>query len=378
MARARDRIHRRSARVLVGAVVTAVALASTGCAGLGLGRGGDVAEDVSPLQKSLYEQAMAAGGKVSIFIGTASNSEIDEMNDLFNEKFPGIEVSYVSGTGNDVSERFLTERRSGLSNADVLMLAGMAAFERINEEGLLENFEPEDAGLFKQDPRTYMDGIVYSFSSLYNGVCYNPKNVTEQDAAKLRTYRGWTDPTWRGRSAIVNVDGFGYRFGMTQWVYGDPQLGKPWLADLAALRPTVYSSANVAAPQTIAGEYDVVFNVMTLYGVRAYRQGAPLRCVAGEYAPFYTFGSALPKDAPNDAAGKLYMNWLYSEDGQTAVQETLSWTARREGFTRPVIDADWWDNNPRDARLVEESLVSENYTDLRRTFNAEMGAAQKN
>ena len=356
-------------------MLASLVLVAAGCAALG--GGGDVSEDVSDAQKELYDQAVEAGGDVSVFIGTGSNTEMDQLIALFNEDFPDINVSYISGTGDEVSERLLTEKRSGLSNADVLMLGGLSAFKRINEEGYLTEFQPEDVDLYDEDESSYIDGVAYSFANLYPGACYNPDNVSEEEVALLGTYEGWTDPVWKDRAALVNVDGFGYRFAMTEWVYGDESLGKPWLADLAALKPTVYTSGNIAVPQVIAGEYDVVFNVITGYGARAYREGAPLECITGEYQPYYTFAAALVDEAPNEPAGKLWVNWLFSERGQESVQNTLSWSASREGFDTPVVDAEWWEQTPEDPRLVQEDVVDKNYDDLLKTFNDLVGSAEE-
>ena len=76
-------------------------------------------------------------------------------------------------------------------------------------------------------------------------------------------------------------------------------------------------------------------------------------------------------------AGKLWVNWLFSERGQESVQNTLSWSARREGFDTPVVDADWWEQSPEDPRLVQEDVVDKNYDDLLKTFNDLVGSAEE-
>lgn len=347
-------------------VVTCLSLVVAGCGGGGT-PSGDVG-DVSAGQKQLYQDAVAEGGKVSVFLGTPSHEDTDRLIELFNEAFPDIEVEYVGSTGDEVTERLLTEKRSGLNNADVLMLAGLSAFERVADEGFMEEFTPEDAALFTHDNADHIDGVAYSFGSIYNAVCFNPDNVSEEEAKLLENYEGWTDPRWKGRASIINPDGFGLRFGLTHWVYQDPDLGKDWLEDLAALDPTVYSRGTDAPPRVIAGDHDVMFNALSIYGARAYRDGAPLECKTGEYAPYYTFAAGLVKDAPNSAAGQLFINWLFSEAGQLAVQETYAFAARRDGMDTPVVDADWWEI-PEDARLTDETIVGTNYEDLAETFN---------
>lgn len=352
-------------------IIALTALALTACGGSAAGNGSGSAE-ISSSQQELYDQAVAAGGRAKLFIGSSGDERTNRLIERFNDTFPKVSVEYISGTGNEVTERLLTEKRSGLNNADALLVAGMQAYRSVANEGFIADFAPEEAKLFTQDKSSYIENTAYSFARIYNGVCYNPNKVSETEAELLKTYKGWTDPTWKGRAAIVNANGFGYRFGLSHWVYQDPELGEKWLKDLAALKPAVFTNASIATPQVIAGEYDVLFNTVTQYGAWAYRDGAPLKCTTGEYAPYYPSAAGLVKGAPNAAAGKLFLNWLFSADGQEAVQETWSYTAAREGFSTPVIDADWW-KLPDDKRPTDENIVSQNYSKLVNTFNSEFG-----
>ncbi len=359
------------------ALTAAVALLVSGCSS---SQSGESATDKgvgpnSPAQQQLYEQAVADGGQLSLFIGTSGNQETQRFIELFNQQFPDITVQNISGTGDQVLERLMTEKRAGLNNADVMLAPGIIPFRIANDAGYIERFTPQDADLFAQDQTAYIDGIAYAFSDVYNAVCYNPTNVTPEEIALLHDYRGWTDPRFKGRASIVDPSGFGYRRGLTFWAFQDPALGESWLRDLAALEPTVYPTANAAAPQVIAGEHDVLFNAMTIHGARAYHDGAPMECATGSYAPAYPFSVGLIKDGPNQAAGKLFINWLLSEPGQIAVQDTFAFSARRDGMDVPVIDADWW-QIPDDIRYTDENLVDTRYQELSTTFNRLFGAAR--
>ena len=365
--------RRRKLTALAVAAFSGLTLGLAGCGG-GEEPGGEAAA-ITDAQRQLYDRAVEAGGRVQLFIGTGANEETDQLIERFNDTFPDVTVEYVSGTGTEVSERLLTEKRSGLNNADALIAPGISTFQPVADEGYLADFVPEDAGLFTYDQGTYIENRVYSFGGQYNGVCYNPNNVSEQEAASLRSYAGWVDPVWKGRAAVINADGSVYRRGLSYWLYQDDQLGERWLADLAALDPTVYTSGNVIVPQVIAGEFDVVYNISTIYGARAYREGAPLECVTGERAPYSTFLAGLVSGAPNEAGGQLFVNWLFSEAGQLAVQDTWSFNALREGFDTPVVDAPWW-QTPEDPRVVDEQLLNQRYDELVTTFNNLFGNAQ--
>ena len=355
-------------------VLTSLCILVSGCGSGSSGLGGG--EPLSEAQQALYDQAVNTGGNVRIFIGTTGKEELDGLAELFNERYPNVALDITSGTGDQIQERFLSEKRAGLNNVDVVSMAGIAPFQEINQEGYLAQFTPEDAQLFNYDPQTFIDGVAYGFASLDLGICYNPTKLTDEEVGLLHTYQGWTDPRWKGRASIVRPDGYGYRRGWTYWVYEDPGLGEPWLRALAELDPTVFPNANSAAPQISAGEYDILINSPTAVQKAATRDGAPFRCTTGEYAPAYTFAAALAKDAPNTPGGQLFINWLLSEDGQQAVQDTVGYTARRKGFDVPVIDEDWW-QPPQDERFVDEAAVKTNQQALTTLFDSLIGGAAR-
>jgi iron(III) transport system substrate-binding protein len=366
------KLRRRWSRALV-APALALSLALTACGG-----GAEVTREAAPVsenQQRLYEEAVKAGGRISLFIGTVANKDTDLLIDSFREAFPDLTVEYVAGSGTEVTERLLTEKRSGLHNVDAMLVPGISTLEPVVKEGFLADFVPEDAELFSDDG-IHLENRAYSFAGQYNGVCYNPNNVTGEEAASLRTYDGWTDPAWKGRAAIVNADGSMYRRGLSYWLYQDEELGPKWLEGLAALEPTAFSSGPVVIPQVIAGEYDIVFNVATHYGARAYREGAPLECVTGERAPYSTFLAGVVTDAPNQAGGQLLSNWLFSEAGQMAVQNAWAYSSLRDGFETPVVDAEWW-QVPEDPRTVDEDVVKSRHAELVTTFNTMFSAAKK-
>ena len=120
-----------------------------------------------------------------------------------------------------------------------------------------------------------------------------------------------------------------------------PDLGEPWLKQLAELHPAVYATPNTAAPRVIAGEHDVLFGGFSTTAVRAEHDKAPLRCVMPDPMTAYSFSMALAAGAPNEAAGQIFIDWMLSENGQRAVQKTLGFIAMREGFAEPVAGPEY-------------------------------------
>lgn len=335
--------------------------------------GGETAgEQEGSTQDQLYQEAIEAGGTLNVFIGSSGTEELDMLRDFFNESYPDVRLEWISGTGDAVTERLLTEKRAGLNNADVLNIPGVRGFRAVDEEGYIEHYVPEDADLFTYDPNGFIEGVAYAHSQYAGAACYNPTNVTDEEIELLQTYEGWTDPVFEGRAAITNANGFGYRRTLSYYVYENEDLGWSWMEGLAALNPVVFNSANTSIPQMIAGEYDVVYNAWDFNQVRAADDGAPVECVAPSPAPATAFAAGVVKDAPNMPAAKLYVNWLLSEDGQMAVQESLVYGARREGLDVPIENAI---EPPEEVHLVDEDVLEENYPELVTRFEELFGGA---
>ncbi len=76
----------------------------------------------------------------------------------------------------------------------------------------------------------------------------------------------------------------------------------------------------------------------------------------------------------NTAGGQLFIDWILSESGQRAAQDTFAHTARRQGFSEPVLDEDWWEE-PKEAPIVDEATVVAKQEDLTTSFNGLFGGA---
>lgn len=343
----------RRARQFLAAITVALVLAA--CGGEGVE---SEAEPMSEAQRVLYAQAVDNGGQLKVFIGTTGTQDLDQLREKFTSQFPDVALEFISGSGPSISERFLTERRNNLNNADVIALAGVESLKNIAAEGYLEHFVPDDAALYTSDPATFVDGTLYSFAKIELGACYNPTALSEHEKGLLRDYSTWTDPAFAGRAAFVNAQGFGGRLALSFWTYQVPQLGEPWLRQLAALHPTVYETPNTGGKQLMAGEHAVMFGGGIVQAAQAAEAGAPLACVTADPTPAYPFAVSLVADGPNSAAGRLFINWLLSESAQRLVQETLGFQAMRKGFDEPVTPAEYFQQNGR-VEFVSEAILDE-------------------
>ena len=168
-------------------------VALAGCASTGP----STSSPVAPAQQALYDRAVEAGGHLTVFIGTTGNEALDQLRDIFTDQYPGLSLEFVSGSGPDISERFLTEKRNGLSNADVVAMAGSSALEQMAQENFLNRFTPEDANLFSAGQGQTQPDLIHPFASIYIGARYNPTAVAPRGGRPSPQLPDLAGPTFR-------------------------------------------------------------------------------------------------------------------------------------------------------------------------------------
>lgn len=346
-------------------------VAATGCGG-----GSQAEAKISdPYLSNLYHQALDEGGTIVLYTHLTPPDQQQMLVDGFEKTYPGVKVKITAGVGADILERVLSEKRAGRSSVDVFQYPGLAPFRKdLNPEmtKYLANFTPREAKNYTLKG-SFVPGLAYPWTSYHMGVCYNSDALSASDVELLHTFKGWTDPRWKGRATITDPTSATGAQGLFQWVYQDPSLGKPWLAELAKLDPTVYSDVNNAIERVIAGEYDVAFDNLDVMQGRWADKDAPLKCTFGEYAPSVVAGMGLMAGAPHPAAGKLFIEWLLSEQGQEVAQDATKGISVRSGMESHPVKGGV--KPPSDVRVVDEGKFTKAQKDLTTTFSDLFGAA---
>jgi iron(III) transport system substrate-binding protein len=240
----------------------------------------------------------------------------------FNRLYPFISVEIERQQGLAVYEKFNTETRSGSNLRDIVMLADMAATRKLAENKMILNYRvPTDADI----PAAFkIDGYAYAAYLTTMVVIVNDKLVSQEEGKILREWEGILDPRWKGRIGTSYPAG-GSVYGPLYMYLRPPtpgRFGEKFLRGLAAQQPQIYNSTATAIERVMAGEIHVLFTHFESDAIPRWEQGAPIRWYAPKPTPSFAnayFGIAAK--APNPNAAKLWMNWLLSEDGATAVNK---------------------------------------------------------
>jgi iron(III) transport system substrate-binding protein len=263
-------------------------------------------------------EAAKKEGEVSWYTGLIVRQVVLPLQEGFQKKY-GIKVNYVNASSQETAVRLLAEGKSGKIQADVF--DGSAPFEPVNAAGLVLPYKPTEAAGYPDDfkePTGLWTGQIVQV----NGPAINTTMVKPADAPK--TFEDLLNPKWKGVMAWSNFEeiagppGFVGNVLMTM----GKDKGNEYLKRLADQKiANVPSNFRVVLDQCIAGQYPLVLCVFNYHVAISQKQGAPVLWLPLERSVL-TFGTiALLKNSPHPNAGKLFLEYCLSEEGQKVTRD---------------------------------------------------------
>jgi iron(III) transport system substrate-binding protein len=275
-----------------------------------------------PTIAALYEAARKEGKLV--WWDAHDQAQVQKFAEAFNKHFPNVQVEYFQATEDVNRTRSVQEARAGRVSFDLI---------NTNQNWLAY----KDAGIVDAqtdftdllllagvDPQFIVDGTCAPEFNVY-GSAYNTDLVKAADLPD--TLDGFSDPKWKGQLAI--------EARLRPYVYGTPFLGGEdkvvdMLRRLRANDPRPTDGDIKSQSLLIAGEFPVL--------IGAYLQRyISMKGKPWGFVPFKEVwsnvprqGYVVPKGAPHPNAGKLFMWWFVSPEGQA-----LTDTERFKGNPAP-------------------------------------------
>ncbi|HEX9442692.1 MAG TPA: extracellular solute-binding protein [Candidatus Binatia bacterium] len=304
----------------------------------------------------------------------------------FEKKFPKIKVKIVPGKGSDLLSRLMAERRAGKYIADAARIGNTSPYALYQAKALAPMPaafilpEVKDESKWWQGKHHYADPegkyIFVSVGSVSNNlVAHNTDLVNPAD---FGSYWDLLDK-YKGKIVVMDPRAGGYGRSGARFVYNNPQLGPRYLQRLfgesEATLSREYRQAIdwVAAkrfPILLFGNGDDILDAraqglaVNAMDTSGWKEGTALEPAA------FTF-VALDKPAHPNAA-KIFLNWMLSREGQTAIQkesqtndslridipktEVRPYMRRRDGAKYIVTwTPEWMDTEPM-MKVVNQAL----------------------
>ena len=227
----------------------------------------------------------------------------------------GIKAEYWRGDATKVIDRVLTEWRAGKPNFDVVIGArGPLALAK--PDGVFAKYSPPSASNFPAKFKD-KDGQFTAMRVTPVGILYNTELVKGADVPK--TFDDLLDGKWQDKISMPDPS----RHASTaQFLWNMEQLkGDKWMDFVRALakqKPHLVESYSSVPNTIVRGESAVGITYVQYAGqFKGPINFAPIDKVFGDPSD-----AALSAKAPNANAGKLFIEYLCSPEGQKKVSDT--------------------------------------------------------
>jgi iron(III) transport system substrate-binding protein len=254
------------------------------------------------LTKAKEEKTLVLYSSADLRDGTA-------LTHAFQKKYPFIEPRLFRVGSGQMPVRVLQENRAGANLVDVIQ-AGDFVFYELSRASIFQPYDSPERRFF---PPEFKDKDGLWTSGYHNAavIAFNTSRVKTEDLPK--TYDDLLHPKWKGKM-ILDINGPEWYAGMLQ-VLGQEK-GLSLMRGLAK-QNLYFSNGKVLANQIlISGEYYLLVNDYEHLVQSAKKRGAPIDSIAAYPVLSRVSTIALARYAPHPNVGRLYIDFVLSEDGQ--------------------------------------------------------------
>lgn len=276
------------------------------------------AQTVSQDMKPLYDAAKAEG-EVR-FGGTLAENEIGAVLKAFEEKYPGIKISYTRRSTGPMVQLMEAERRANRTSFDLVNLSEPDAFLRWKEQKYIAKLDGM-AEVAQMLPETAdKDGYFFAIGVTPMIGVYNSSKIKPEDAPK--SLKDLKDPRWRGTLAMSRPTRGGTNASALMNVAEEN--GIDFIRQAGDLKILITNGNEAALSAIISGERTLGWGVTGYRLVQPLKEGAPIKLIWWpEGSALAQYPTGVTAQAKNPNAAKLLLRYLLSPEGQTLMVKNL-------------------------------------------------------
>ena len=290
--------------------------------------------DANEYMNELYDKALE-DGKTDIVLYGPSVSAQKSLFEVFTDRFPGIKMVQQDQPDAQSITKIEAEAQSGSKIADIY--DGGESPQVAAEPGICTAADVRTAPEGFEIPGDF-DGRLTYYAMRYFVFVYNTDMVKESEAPK--NWDDLLDPKWKGKISMGDptVPG-GIRYILTSLMVPESAdtWGEEYIEKLAA-QDVQFAQSEPNVPADVAsGRFPVGVAVYQGFYEDVKDKGGPIAATfplddGGNFMS--RTGMCIIEDSPHPDAAQLYINWLYSPEGQQALAEknrSYGWTPEAPG-----------------------------------------------
>jgi len=266
------------------------------------------AGQVEPLEQ-VYDKAKKEG-RVVVYMATSAKTE-EVVFPAFEKRFPGIKITHVNATADQLVARAVAEARGGKIISDVISGTQNYVTQLREQNMLLDIAFPEAAAY----PAVLKGAYWVATDTEYFIAAWNTSRLKKEDEPK--TFEDFADPKWAKR-LIAEPRDFQVLLGLAKYKYGSDDKAVEIFKKIAANKPEFFKGHSQLAELLVAGQADVCVTCYAHHIPPMAKKGAPLQIMLSEGIGRIGGTVTIVRGAPHPNAGLLWARWLISEEGQRA------------------------------------------------------------
>jgi len=261
------------------------------------------------LLQNLYPAAKQEG---ELVFNTERQEEVGGKEGIaqFQQRFPGIKVSFNGIAGAMLPSRIILEARAGRVSVDAFRSDPSRA-EPLAAKDLLLRIDP--AELTDQPVKAFFDGRFFKLSDHVTNFAYNTAAVPA--GARPKSYEDLLDPRW-ARRLILDARGGEIAHLLSAKIWDERKFWD-FVNGLKNQRP-IWTSRNTEAMVKLTSGEGHIGNGSYAAIDELNKKGAPVEFLFLSPALAQVRGVAIVKDSAHPNAAKLFLAWLLSPEGLRA------------------------------------------------------------
>ena len=300
----------------------------------------DVGAQAGAAKSTEWEKIVEAAkkeGRVIVSIPTSAELR-KEFESGFQKAYPGIELELNVARGSSNINKIAEEQNAGVRSIDLHIGGTTSIITGLLAPNYLEPVMPSMILPEVKDPKHWWGGhiwadnakkYVYSFTAYMTETIWH--NTTLAKPEEINSWESLLDPKWKGKIAILDPRSPGS--GESNWAFLLKIKGEQFLGKLAAQEMTVGRNLRQLGEMVARGKAIISIGVSYYTYLPFIKAGLPVKPVSnikeGYYAGTGSGNLAILKNAAHPNASKVFVNWLLSKDGQSAMTKALGQPTRR-------------------------------------------------
>ena len=298
------------------------------------------AQSSKPPWQAEWEKILEAARKErTVVVSIPASAELRKnLAEVFEKRFPGIDLEVVPARGASHINRIIEEKRAGVHYFDLHIGGSNSIVTGLLAEGILDTVSPFMITAEVRDPKNWWGGhlwvdkahqYIYMFQAYLTETIWYHTGAVKPD--EITSYDDLLHPKWKGKIAMLDPRSPGS--ADSTWGFLWAKKGEEYLKKLAGQDLIIGRNQRQLAETVAKGKAALSIGLSYYVFLPFIKAGLPVKALPAPKEGFYgSSGSGnltVLKKIPHPAAAKVFINWILSKEGQQLFGRAMGQATRR-------------------------------------------------